>query len=84
MRCIVLIVVGDAWAYFGASSRYFGKNSTATIFETPNHTQRPQHSPHPAEAADSPISYQDFLLRPSSEIRARDMVPAAAVAFYSA
>ena len=27
MGCIVLIVVGDARAYFGASSRYFGKNS---------------------------------------------------------
>ena len=27
MGCIVLIVVGDARAYFGASSRYFGNHS---------------------------------------------------------
>ena len=31
MGCIVLIVVGNARAYFGASSRYFGKNSTDEV-----------------------------------------------------
>jgi hypothetical protein len=34
MGCIVLIVVGDAGAYFGASSRYFGKNSNSKDCET--------------------------------------------------
>src|SRR6266702_7977288 len=29
MGCIVLIVVGDARAYSGTSSRYFGKNSNS-------------------------------------------------------
>ena len=33
MGCIVLKVVGDARAYSGASSRYFGKNSTPLVPE---------------------------------------------------
>ena len=36
MGCIVLIVVEDARAYSGASSRYFGKNNN----RLPEQTQR--------------------------------------------